>query len=925
MTTTLEEQVAPPTSCWDTLPLLPHHVVKLRDESGITSVVAKEKELRSASTVEELPEWAQSWGEQAIPAIVFPWHTLDGNVVEQIRPDNVIVYGSEEYKYLWPKGAGAVLNAIRHDENAETILIVEGTKQGLAAASWAPEGVAIYGVGGCRNWSQDGIPLGDLEVADGKNVVVALDADVSSNRDVYDAAVKIGQAVKADGALSVVYLRLPAGGTNGIDDVLAKKSEDRRTQLIANLIEQAHPSKPCDAKPKPKARSVSSVLPLPTPSEGGSERPMIFVDGDRYEVINDMTRVLLDRWNATRLFCHGEVISQLVDDDGPKMKPLTEGSFFDILQETAATAKRVTNTEGQQIGVSYTWPDPQSVKATMSRATRFAQLDLIARSPFVRADGSVCLANGYDMPSRTMVVMDEALARIDVPEHPTPEQVETARKLLLEEWLGDFPFPDATNQANVLALILTPFVRSMMDIVPLAVVDAHTPGTGKNLLVDVILLMFLGERPDLLAFNTDDEEFRKSLTAAFRAGSEVLVFDEAHHLDGASLARALTAPYWRDRGLGGNQMLGFPNRVTWIALGNNVRVEGDIFRRVYRIALRSPYDNPSDRPEEDFRNADLKAWTEQNRPQLLRAAMTLIRAWFSAGQPKPREGVAFGSFEKWARVLGGIVETAGQPGFLGNLKTWRSESNFNTAYWEGHLRWVYDTFGAAEFTTNEVRIKLTNETDPDFPPVKGDPSEKTTFPKVLGEAYAKIRDRSFGGMRIRRPVNVDGKPKVNRTGRAVWVVEGPSEADPVEESLAPPAETTDTTETPDTFTYTGKNSFSTCSACDDEKKCFAHRAGSSEGLCGLGSVSTDSTPAVTEPSGAVPTARPAPSPTPPVKQSAVLPRDWANLFAVDTPPLSPALCAECGTEKVPDVEMSYFLLCPSCTSGSLRPLATEEV
>lgn len=75
--------------------------------------------------------------------------------------------------------------------------------------------------------------------------------------------------------------------------------------------------------------------------------------------------------------------------------------------------------------------------------------------------------------------------------------------------------------------------------------------------------------------------------------------------------------------------------------------------------------------------------------------------------------------------------------------------------------------------------------------------------------------------------------------------------------------------------------------------------------------------------GDPPLTRGAPLPTPPVKLSAVLPRDWAALFALDAPRLEPAVCEECGTAKVPDAEMAYFRLCPSCTPGSLRPIAKE--
>jgi hypothetical protein len=185
---------------WDGLPLTPEHAAYLRDKAAITASVAKDKGLRSITEVDQLPDWASWAGTDAVPCIVFPWVDTHGNVTEQLRPDAEFERLGESYKYLFPKGAGAVLNALRHNPEAKKVLIVEGTKQGLAVASWAPDDVAVYGVGGCRNWFSEGIPDADLEVCDGKEVFILLDADVATNRDVYDAAVKLGTAAKAEGA-----------------------------------------------------------------------------------------------------------------------------------------------------------------------------------------------------------------------------------------------------------------------------------------------------------------------------------------------------------------------------------------------------------------------------------------------------------------------------------------------------------------------------------------------------------------------------------------------------------------------------------------------------------------------------------------------------------------------------------------------------
>jgi DNA polymerase-1 len=295
----------------------------------------------------------------------------------------------------------------------------------------------------------------------------------------------------------------------------------------------------------------------------------------------------------------------------------------------------------------------------------------------------------------------------------------------------------------------------MVPKVPLAVVDGLQMGVGKNLLADSLLTVYTGGAAEPMNWVPEADELRKQITAAFRTGAEFFVFDEAHTIEGAPLAQALTAATWQDRILGVSTMANFPNVITWLSLGNQVQVRGDLTRRVYRIALRPRYANPQDRPASLFRHPgqsglDLGSWTRKHRRELMTAILTLVRAWFAQGQPRPARGVSFGSFEVWEKITGGIVETAGLTGFLDNLKVWRSESDFDTQYWTGHLRWLRETFGDAPFTTGKVREKAM--TDPQAypaPPKLDDPSEKG-YGKALGEAYSRLRGRRYDRLWIER-------------------------------------------------------------------------------------------------------------------------------------------------------------------------------
>lgn len=732
--------------------LTPEHIAFLSAQA-VDPELAASLGVRSLLTRADTQEMGSHWVNWAnFPALAFPWTSDEGRVEWQVRPDDPTEDArGRKRKYVFHRDMLPVLWAVRPNEAAERIVIVEGTKQALAAATYAPADLAVYGIAGCRMWQRDGQPIPDLMAADGREVVIILDADTSTNLEVYNAGLELAAALEMEGATKVSFGRLPGADKSGLDDVLGARPEPRRAGYLERIINTAKP-KPADKVPtKNKAKGKDQE-----PEGEKDGRVMIIVNDDRRDVINALTDALLKKWNAVELFNHGGVISRR---KGDAMHPVDKGSFNDLIQETARTVNKNESANGTTY--TFAWPDPNTMAATASRADRFAQLDRISHAPFVRPDGTVVTEPGYDEATRTMLIPDEVFAGITVPEAPSAEDIEAARRLLLEDWLGDFPLDEDADRANLLALIVTPAIRGMVPKVPLCVVDGLQMGVGKNLLADQLLTVYTGRAAEPMNWVPDPDELRKQITAAFRTGAEFFVFDEAHTVEGAPLAQALTAVTWQDRILGVSTMANFPNVITWLSLGNQVQVRGDLTRRVYRIALRPKYANPQDRKAETFRHPgqsglDLGSWTRKHRRELMTAILTLVRAWFAAGSPRPTRGVSFGSFEVWERIVGGIVETAGLAGFLDNLKVWRSESDFDTQYWTGHLGWLRQTFGDQPFRTAEVKAQaMANPAGYLAPPKLDDPADKG-YGKALGEAYSRLRGRRYGHFWLERQGSAHG-------------------------------------------------------------------------------------------------------------------------------------------------------------------------
>jgi len=159
--------------------------------------------------------------------IAFPWYDGNGTRLVQFKPDEPAKDDDGRLiKYLFPKDASMILNQLR-DSGQGPVLICEGTKQQYAALSHAPEGYAVYGMAGCWCWTD-----ADLMPFMGRDVFVLFDGDVTTNRNVYDAASQFREKLEYSGAARVLFVKTTARGQEGLDDVLAGAPEERRAFLL---------------------------------------------------------------------------------------------------------------------------------------------------------------------------------------------------------------------------------------------------------------------------------------------------------------------------------------------------------------------------------------------------------------------------------------------------------------------------------------------------------------------------------------------------------------------------------------------------------------------------------------------------------------------------------------------------------------------
>jgi len=372
-------------------------------------------------------------------------------------------------------------------------------------------------------------------------------------------------------------------------------------------------------------------------------------------------------------------------------------------------------------------------------------IDTVTATPVFGRDGRLIVEPGCHEADRVWLDRDPALQVGEIPACPSADEVATARSLFLDDLLVDFPFVGPSDRAHLMAAILLPFVRRMIDgCTPLHVVESPSPGSGKGLLCNIVAAIVTGRPCDCRTIPESEEETRKTFTAELIKGRPIVLLDNAREsatLTSAALAAVLTATSWTDRLLGVSRTVTLPNTALWMLTGNNPKLSKDLARRSIRIRIDPKQDRAWRRT--GFKHDPLLSWVKANRDDLVRAALVAVRAWIAAGRPPGRERL--GSFEHWSAVLGGVLAVTGIDGFLGNLEELYANADVDGAMWREFVQAWWEARGPTETYVSDLH-GLCEKQDL-MVPVRGEGSARSQQSR-LGRALQGARDRAFGDLQI---------------------------------------------------------------------------------------------------------------------------------------------------------------------------------
>jgi hypothetical protein len=315
-------------------------------------------------------------------------------------------------------------------------------------------------------------------------------------------------------------------------------------------------------------------------------------------------------------------------------------------------------------------------------------------------------------------------------------------------------------------LALTLIERALLTERPAFFVTAGQRGGGKTTLVSMITQAVLGRRATAAGWSENAEERKKALFSYLRQGVAALAWDNIPRGSAIScphIEAALTASGISDRVLGISRVETVPSATVHIFTGNSITPRGDMASRSLMLGLNV------DRPDPEnsgFKHADPLAWTQANRPRILRALYTVLIA---GALHRPPQQVAKTRFKNWWSLVGWPVEYAAnlldirvdctellRAGEIGDEEA----SSVSAA-----LTVLRDNWGDKDFTTGEVVKAMTSEWTSDGPLRWSDAEMADRISDALGELV---------GRRLERPTAHSlGKPFQKRlVDRPAWIEHG---------------------------------------------------------------------------------------------------------------------------------------------------------
>jgi hypothetical protein len=378
----------------------------------------------------------------------------------------------------------------------------------------------------------------------------------------------------------------------------------------------------------------------------------------------------------------------------------------------------------------------------------FYEIKGISRHPIISKNGEIKFNTGYDNETNLFIYnkFNFNFNNISNKSNISKEEITSAKNVIFD-LLSDFTFKSPSDLTNYIGFILVILCRSFFDgLIPLHLIKASTPGTGKTLLSEIPYLILTGERPAITSLPDNESEMRKTIFSFLMSGVESVIFDNVKsRVSSGVLAAILTSGKYGSRILSKSQFIDYNVRFPIIITANNPDVDKELARRIVPIELVTTMENPALR--NNFKYQDIRKHIIDNRFDYLTAFLTIIKFWFLSGK-KEWLGKNIGSFEGFCRLIGGILETSEFPEFLYNYEGFYNSIDYEFDIWRAFVFKWYEKYGVKPILAQNI-TDIALETD-FIDKNNRDGSLTRQLGKQLSKKADTIISTEFGNLRLMR-------------------------------------------------------------------------------------------------------------------------------------------------------------------------------
>jgi len=239
-------------------------------------------------------------------------------------------------------------------------------------------------------------------------------------------------------------------------------------------------------------------------------------------------------------------------------------------------------------------------------------------------------------------------------------------KEVIHNLLKEFCFQSDDDYTIAIAGLITPFLRGLYHSfncrTPVFIYLGNRERVGKDYLAGISGMIYEGialEEPPLSSGGNKgntEEELRKKIMSTFLSGRKRLHFsNNKGFINNGVFEGIVTSTNYSDRVLGKNEVLSFDNELEFSLSGNiGISFTPDLANRSRICRLFYDLEDTNARV---FDNPTLHKQVLDNRDLIVSALYSIVRNWID--NDKPEGKLKFASFPEWARVCGGIMESAG--------------------------------------------------------------------------------------------------------------------------------------------------------------------------------------------------------------------------------------------------------------------------